>query len=71
MFEKERLEDIMNTLARWYDVDVFYETNAVRDVRFSGRVKRYGEILEFLETIKLTQDVDFKIKDRTVFVTNK
>lgn len=71
MFEMERLDDMMNTLARWYNMDVLFEDDALREVRYSGRVKRYGNIQEFLDALKLTHDVDFKIKERTVTVMNK
>ena len=70
-FEMERLENIMSTLGRWYDVKVLYESHQIRDMRFTGRVKRYSEITDFLETIKLTHDVEFIINERTVMVINK
>lgn len=71
MFERERLDDIMNTLARWYNMNVLFGDEALREVRYSGRVKRYENIQEFLDALKLTHDVDFKIKERTVTVMNK
>ena len=30
-FENERLEDILNELARWYNVNVFFENSSVRE----------------------------------------
>lgn len=71
MFEREKLENIMGTLARWYNMEVRFEGDAPRDTRYSGRVKRYEDVREFLEALKLTHDVDFKIKERTVIVMNK
>ncbi|MFR7874953.1 MAG: FecR family protein [Butyricimonas paravirosa] len=31
LFEDERLEDILNELARWYDVNIFFENSSVRE----------------------------------------
>ncbi|MFR7824519.1 MAG: FecR domain-containing protein [Odoribacter splanchnicus] len=40
-FEEVRLEDIMETLSRWYDVDVFFDDDALRHTLFTGDLKRY------------------------------
>ena len=71
VFEKQRLEDIMKTLSRWYDFDVVYENAALKDVLFTGNLKRYGELTPILDMLvlinKIVIDVDGKhitIKDR-------
>lgn len=40
IFQEQTLEEMMNTLSRWYDIQVFYENPAVRKVTFSGNLKR-------------------------------
>ena len=42
-FEEERLENIMNELRRWYDIDVFYENETLKNIRFTGKIDRYED----------------------------
>lgn len=69
-FEQQPLEKIMATLARWYDIQVFYQNQEVAQLRFSGRLKRYEDITNLLTMIKLTNDVNFEIKGKTIVIKN-
>lgn len=69
-FEQQTVENIMNTLARWYDIQVFYQNQEVAQLRFSGRLKRYEDITNLLTMIKLTNDVNFEIKGKTIVIKN-
>ena len=60
----------MATLARWYDIQVFYQNQGVAQLRFSGRLKRYEDITNLLTMIKLTNDVNFEIKGKTIVIKN-
>ena len=68
VFEKQRLEVIMNTIARWYNINVFYESSSVKDILFTGNIKRYGDLEQVVSMLKLINKIDIKIKDRNVFV---
>lgn len=68
-FENESLEQIMNTLSLWYDVDVFFQTETVKDLVFTGYVKRYDEIVEILNAITDVVGVNFIIKGKTIVVS--
>lgn len=65
-FKDSRLEDIMNTLSRWYDIDVFYLEPSVKNLRFGCNVNRYKEITPFLELLEKTEKVDIVIKGKTI-----
>lgn len=67
-FEEESLEQIMNTLSLWYDVDVFYQTESVKQLHFSGHLGRYKEIRDILDAITEATGVKFSIKERTIMV---
>ena len=67
-FEQQPLEEIMNTLSRWYDIHVFFINSEVGRLRFSGRLRRYDDISNLLTMIKLTNDVNFEIKGKTIIV---
>jgi ferric-dicitrate binding protein FerR (iron transport regulator) len=68
VFENESLEDIMMRLSRWYDVEVFFLNESIRELRFSGDLTRYDNIDQILELIEVTQKVKFTIKDRSLLV---
>lgn len=71
MFDKENLENIMVTLSRWYDMDVLFMNGVVRSYKFTGRLKRYDNIINLLNIINLTNDVNFEVKGKTVIVSSK
>ena len=65
-FRDERLEDIMNALSRWYDMQVFYSEPSVKNLRFGCNVNRYKDITPFLELLEKTEKVDITIKGKTI-----
>lgn len=68
IFERERLEDILTTLARWYDVNIFYQCSTVKDELFTGDLKKYENINEHLKMLEMTTDVKFEIHENTITV---
>ncbi|MBK0383645.1 FecR family protein [Pedobacter sp. SD-b] len=68
MFVNESLESIMRKLARWYNVDVNYESG-IASSTFTGTISKYKNVSEVLATLELTNSVHFKIKDKTITVT--
>lgn len=68
IFKEERLEDVMHTLARWYDVSVFYQNPKVKETRFTGYLKRYDSIRTFLEVLAASEEVKYKIDGNVVIL---
>ncbi len=68
VFENQTLENIMEQLSRWYDVDVFYTREAVRQECLSGEMTRYREIRSLLYYFEQISEVRFEIKGRTIVV---
>ena len=67
-FEEAPLEGILDAIARWYDVEVFYVNPTVKDLPFSVKCKRYERIEEVLRRIAQTDHVAFDIRGRTIQV---
>ena len=42
-FKDQRLEDIMKILSRWYDMEVIFANEKIKDLRFGCNVDRYSE----------------------------
>ena len=69
VFEDESLEQIMNTLSLWYDVDVFYVNPQLRGLHFTGHMRRYDQIDNILKAIGSAVGVTFSVKDRSVWIS--
>lgn len=67
-FKNRSLGEIMETFERWYDIHVYYETPDLRDITYSGSLKRYGTINSFLDALELTGDLTYKISGRNILI---
>ena len=65
-FKDQRLEDIMRILSRWYNIEVDYSDEALKNLRFGCYVNRYEEIAPFLELLEATENIHVKINGKTI-----
>lgn len=68
VFDDENLGSIMQTLSRWYDVEVIFVHTGRKSVRFTGNLQRSAHIQEILEKIEKTGEVKFRIDEKTITV---
>lgn len=68
VFKQKRLEDILSTLSRWYDFEVFYQNSEMKEVLFSGELRRFDDFNYLLQLIERTSDVKFIIDKKVVQV---
>ena len=66
-FRNTGIKDLMRQVARWYDVDVEYETTTTGQY-FTASLPRMQNIAELLETLELTGTIHFKIENRKIIV---
>ena len=69
VFKDERLEDILISLSRWYDVSVFFQSSKLKDRRFSISINRYEDIQLLLNQMVLTNRVNFKMNKNAIIVS--
>ncbi len=67
-FINEELESIMRKVARWYNVEVIYTDQGLRNKVFSGFVSRYDKVSGLLTALEATGDLKFKIDGRSILV---
>ncbi|RQO74465.1 iron dicitrate transport regulator FecR [Pedobacter sp. KBW06] len=65
----ENLEEIMNKISRWYNVDVEYQIKPDPRLVFSGRISRKRNVSGILKMLEYNGDVHFKIEGRKIIVT--
>ena len=68
VYQDKKLDDILNELARWYDVNVFFENSSVREERFSVDMPRHESFEEVLRLIEQTRSIQIEIEGNNVFV---
>lgn len=70
-FKKQRLEEIMNVVARWYDVNIFWENTSQKEVTFTGKMKRYDDFSKVVEMLEMTGNTEFVVKENNIFIREK
>ena len=68
-FEACPLETIMETLCRWYGVQVVFTTEELKEMEYSGRLRRYESIEQWFRKFEQTRNVRFERKGKTVVVS--
>lgn len=66
IFHRKSLESIMEDLGRWYECTVSYDDERLRELPFSGHLKRYDHIQSFLELLRETGEVEYTVRGRHV-----
>ena len=68
VFVDQPLEAMMQTLARWYNVEVVFTRESTKKLSFTGEIERYQEFEKVLFLIEKTNEVSFTIQGRKVTV---
>ncbi len=67
-FESKALCDILRDLSRWYDAELIYENETVKQETFSVDVPRYNDISGVLDLIEATDEVKFEIEEKKIII---
>lgn len=71
VFSNEPLGDIMKQVARWYNVEIEYKDDELRNKKFSGSVSRYAKVSQVLKKLELTKSVVFRIEGQKIITERK
>jgi transmembrane sensor len=69
MFNNESLENIMLNISRWYDVDIEFQDQEIKDDPFWGKVSRFAKVGDVLKVLERTGAVHFQIEGRKIIVS--
>ena len=58
----------MTELARWYDVEVVYQDETLKNIAFTGNLERYDTINAFLKILKRSGEVNYQVKGKTIIL---
>ncbi|WP_164974062.1 FecR family protein [Filimonas effusa] len=62
------IEEIMNKIARWYNVRIIYENKPDPSQKFEGEISRWRNLNEILHIMEYTGKVHFKVQENTIIV---
>ena len=70
-FHSAGLPVIMRQLTRWYNVQIVYASEEIKNESFSGSIPSNENISQVLKMLELTGTVHFDVAGRTITVRNK
>ena len=68
IFRQDRLEDIMRTLARWYDMEVIYLDESIKDMAFAGKLDRSEDITPILNVLRATDKLTVEVNGKRIIL---
>jgi transmembrane sensor len=69
-FNDQKMSEIVKQLERWYNVDIEL-SKAIADRQFTGKISRNRNIIHILELMQETNQINFKIEGRRIFIIDK
>lgn len=70
VFEEQTLEQIMKTLARWYNFEYEFKNNEIRRTVFKGSAPRYGNLSEVLSILEKSGGIKFQTRNNKIIIIN-
>jgi transmembrane sensor len=67
LFEEEDMTDILDQVARWYDVQIKYEGKP-NTKKYSGNIRRQANLNQVLEMLRTVSGNKYTLTDRTITV---
>ncbi|MEI6679181.1 MAG: DUF4974 domain-containing protein, partial [Mariniphaga sp.] len=68
VFDDQPLGEIMKTLSKWYDIEVIFANDGLKNFRFTGDLMRYTDFGEVLKKISKTNEVNFLIENKQITI---
>jgi len=68
VFDDQNLCEIMKTLSKWYNVDVVFAREELKNFRFTGNLERYSDFGDVLKKIQKTNEVEFTIENKQITI---
>lgn len=68
IFASNRMEDILNRLSRWYDFEVQYENEELKNMMFRGNLDRKEGVVQILDLFEKTKRIQFEYTENKILV---
>ncbi|MGV6831990.1 MAG: FecR family protein [bacterium] len=68
IFNRQPLSEIMKTLSRWYTIEVKFENDTSKEIKFSGVLDRNKHLFELLKNFESTGEVSFELDKNKISI---
>ena len=68
MFSNESLGSIMRKIGRWYNTDITFSNEQLKQVTFSGTISRLDNVSKVLRRLALTNEATFSIENNRIII---
>ncbi|MCT4613681.1 MAG: FecR family protein [Marinifilaceae bacterium] len=69
-FENKSMEEIMRSISRWYDVEVFYTNENLKNKLLTGKLYRFDNIEVLTSMIEKISGIKINANNKTVVITD-
>ncbi|WP_077400670.1 FecR family protein [Cellulophaga omnivescoria] len=70
-FTNRTLSEIVKVLSRWYNIEILITDEDIKNIKFTGVLSRNESIIEILETIQITNNINYKVNENNTKITIK
>lgn len=71
MFDNISLGDLSEEISRWYDVEVFFVNQSIKDKLFTGVIEKYKSLKFIVELLESTNSVKCRLKEKILYIEEK
>ena len=66
IFNNDKLENLIPRLNLWYGVNFVLVGEEIKDMRFTGTLKKENDLIYFLQMLKYTEGISYEIENKQV-----
>lgn len=69
-FRKKELQEVVQVLMRWYDVEIIIEDPTLKTYKFNGLLRKDQDLYDILKLINQTEKINYEKKDKKIVLSN-
>jgi len=70
-FKNKKLSAILTQLENWYHVRFIVEKQDIANLKFTGKITRNDDLIQFLKMLEYTENIHYSIHNKQVILTKK
>lgn len=71
VFDNYSLESLMDVMAGWYNKEVVFESEDIKQMRFTGDLDRYGSVVPIMKAIQRVTGLEIEVDEKTIMLRKK
>ncbi|OOG19713.1 hypothetical protein BWD42_07365 [Sphingobacterium sp. CZ-UAM] len=71
IFDGEPLQQVMEQVGRWYNLDIHFESEKLKQIHFGGKLQHYERVDKLLPFIEQVGNIRLEQKDGTIYIRKR